>query len=129
MKFLYVRKQLSDGWPLNKIRDNAQFQDVNYFEEFFQNNETSNEQVLSMQEYFDNVSDKKTSKDRNMSMDLIKKLKDRSEKNSKLTNLSERLDKFNPFTSNQSNEVPNLDDALKDINSDIGNVIKQEFIL
>jgi len=128
LKFLYVRKHLSDGWPLNKIRDNAQFQDTNYFEEFFQNNETSNKQVLSMEEYFDNVSNKKPSSDSDMSMNLIKKLKDRSEKNSKLTNLSERLDKFNPFTSNQINEVPNLDDALSDINSDIGNVIKQEFI-
>ena len=36
LKFLYVRKQLSDGWPLNKIRDNAQFQDIKYFEEFLQ---------------------------------------------------------------------------------------------
>ena len=128
LKFLYVRKQLSDGWPLNKIRDNAQFQDVNYFEEFFQNNETSNKQVLSMDEYFDKVNDKNSSDDSNASMDLVKKFKNRSEKETRLSNLTERLDKFNPFTSNQNNEVPNLDEALKDINSDIGNIIKQEFI-
>lgn len=128
LKFLFIRMQLSDGWPLNKIRDNAQFQDIKYFEEFFQKTKSPDKQVLSMDEYFDKVNDKKSSDDSNASMDLVKKFKNRSEKETRLSNLTERLDKFNPFTSNQNNEVPNLDEALKDINSDIGNIIKQEFI-
>ena len=127
LKFLFIRMQLSDGWPLNKIRDNAQFQDIKYFEEFFQKTKSPGKQVLSMDEYFDKVNDKKSSDDSNASMDLVKKFKNRSEKETRLSNLTERLDKFNPFTSNQNNEVPNLDESLKDINSDIGNIIKQEF--
>ena len=128
LKFLYVRKQLSDGWPLNKIRDNAQFQDIKYFEEFFQNTKSPEKQVLSMEEYFNTVYDENSSDDSNVSMDLVKKFKNISENEPRLSNFKENLDKFNPFTSNQNNEVPNLDDALKDINSDIGNIIKQEFI-
>lgn len=127
LKFLFIRMQLSDGWPLNKIRDNAQFQDIKYFEEFFQKTKPPGKQVLSMNEYFDKVNDKKSSDDSNASMDLVEKFKNRSEKETRLSNLTERLDKFNPFTSNQNNEVPNLDESLKDINSDIGNIIKQEF--
>ena len=35
LKFLYLRKQLNDGWPLNKIRDNAQYQNIDYFRFLF----------------------------------------------------------------------------------------------
>ena len=92
LKFLYVRKQLSDGWPLNKIRDNAQFQDIKYFEEFFQNTKSPEKQVLSMEEYFNTVYDENSSDDSNVSMDLVKKFKNISENEPRLSNFKENLD-------------------------------------
>ena len=103
LKFLYLRKQLNDGWPLNKIRDNAQYQNIDYFEEFFsdpQNFNTSNDPLNLIQEF------KKTNRTFSKGVG-----------NSK----------FNLFSSESQSGIPSTKDALKDINSDIGNVVKQNF--
>ena len=36
-------------------------------------------------------------------------------------------DRFNPYVAQEQTGIPNLKEALNEINSDIGNVVKQDF--
>ena len=110
IKFLYLRKQLNDGWPLNKIKENTQYQDLSYFEEYFES--------VDKDDAFDS------------SMKVISDIKEttysKSESSVRETNRP-KPDRFNPYVAQEQTGIPNLKDALREINSDIGNVVKQDF--
>ena len=97
LKFIYLRKQLNDGWPLSKIRDTAQYQNISFFEKFFD--------------------------DKNESLNLIDEFKSFSQSSSMMS----EPDQFSPMNSSEQRGIPELKTALEDINSDIGNVVKQNF--
>ena len=98
LKFIYLRKQLNDGWPLSKIRDTAQYQNISFFEQFFDN--------------------------KNESLNLIDEFKSFSQSSPMMP----EPDQFSPMNSSEQRGIPELKTALEDINSDIGNVVKQNFI-
>ena len=109
IKFLYLRKQLNDGWPFFKIKENAQYQDLSYFEEYFDS--------VDKDEPLDN------------SMKVISELKETSYiKSENFVSESRRptSDRFNPYVAQEQSGIPNIKEALREINSDIGNVVKQE---
>lgn len=103
LKFLYARKQIMDGWPLSKLKEMMKFEENQYFEDFF------------------NTSFKTDSS--NDSMSLIKSFKSESK------NLSEKKVNqiLNPIKHQERKDIPNLKEALFQINADLGNVVKQEF--
>ena len=103
LKFLYARKQIIDGWPMSKLKENMEFQDNEYFENFI--NDFSQ---------FDNNED---------AMSLIREFKSEA-KYSPEMNLSSRV---SPLSYSKRVDIPNLKDALVSINADLGNVVKQEF--
>ena len=110
IKFLYLRKQLNDGWPFFKIKENTQYQDLSYFEEYFD--------TIDKDEALDS------------SMKVISELKETSyNKSENFISESRRpaSDRFNPYVAQEQTGIPNLKEALNDINSDIGNVVKQDF--
>ena len=103
LKFLYARKQIMDGWPLSKLKEMMKFEENQYFEDFFNSSfktDTSND-----------------------SMSLIKSFK------SETQNLSEKQVNqiLNPIKHQERKDIPNLKEALFQINADLGNVVKQEF--
>ena len=110
IKFLYLRKQLNDGWPFFKIKENTQYQDLSYFEEYFD--------TIDKDEALDS------------SMKVISELKETSyNKSENFISESRRpaSDRFNPYVAQEQTGIPNLKEALNEINSDIGNVVKQDF--
>ena len=110
IKFLYLRKQLNDGWPFFKIKENTQYQDLSYFEEYFD--------TIDKDEALDS------------SMKVISELKETSynkSENFKSESRRPASDRFNPYVAQEQTGIPNLKEALNDINSDIGNVVKQDF--
>lgn len=110
IKFLYLRKQLNDGWPFFKIKENTQYQDLSYFEEYFD--------IIDKDEALDN------------SMKVVRELKETSYNKSENFISESRKpasDRFNPYVAQEQTGIPNLNEALRDINSDIGNVVKQDF--
>ena len=110
IKFLYLRKQLNDGWPFFKIKENTQYQDLSYFEEYFD--------TIDKDEALDS------------SMKVISELKETSyNKSENFISESRRpaSDRFNPYVAQEQTGIPILKEALNEINSDIGNVVKQDF--
>ena len=103
LKFLYARKQIIDGWPMSKLKENMEFQDNEYFENFIKDFSQldSNEDAMS----------------------LIREFKSEA-KYSPEMNLSSRT---SPLSYSKRVDIPNLKDALVSINADLGNVVKQEF--
>ena len=103
LKFLYARKQIIDGWPLSKLKEMMKFEENQYFEDFFKSNFKTDKTVDSMS--------------------LIKSFKSES------LNLSEKKVSrmSNPIKYQERKDIPNLKDALLEINADLGNVVKQEF--
>ncbi len=103
LKFLYARKQIIDGWPLSKLKEMMKFEENQYFEDFFNSN-------LNMEKS-------------DASMSLIKSFK------TETRNLSAKKPRqmSNPIKYQESRDIPNLREALFEINADLGNVIKQEF--
>ena len=103
LKFLYARKQIIDGWPLSKLKEMVKFEENQYFEDFFKSNFKTDKTIDSMS--------------------LIKSFKSESR------NLSERKlgQNSNPIKYQERKDIPNLKDALFAIDSDLGNVVKQEF--
>lgn len=41
VRFLYTRKQIKDGWPINKLKETTKYENDEYFEEFLYPNNTS----------------------------------------------------------------------------------------
>ena len=110
IKFLYLRKQLNDGWPFFKIKENTQYQDLSYFEEYFD--------TIDKDEALDN------------SMKVVRELKETSyNKSENFISESRRPAsvRFNPYVAQEQTGIPNLNEALRDINSDLVNVLKQDF--
>ena len=103
LKFLYARKQIIDGWPMSKLKENMEFQDNEYFEDFL--NDFSE---------LDNNED---------AMSLIREFKSEA-KYSPEMKLSNRS---SPLSYSKRVDIPSLKDALVSINADLGNVVKQEF--
>ena len=103
LKFLYARKQIIDGWPLTKLKEMMKFEENQYFEDFFKSNFKT-----------DNTAD---------SMSLIKSFKSETRNLSakKVSQIS------NPIKYQERKDIPNLKEALLEINADLGNVVKQEF--
>ena len=103
LKFLYARKQIIDGWPLSKLKEMMKFEENQYFEDFFKSNFKTDKAIDSMS--------------------LIKSFK------SETRNLSEKKVSrmSNPIKYQERKDIPNLKDALLEINADLGNVVKQEF--
>ena len=103
LKFLYARKQIIDGWPLSKLKEMMKFEENQYFEDFFNSN-------FNMEKS-------------DASMSLIKSFK------TETRNLSAKKPSqmSNPIKYQESRDIPNLKEALFEINADLGNVIKQEF--
>ena len=103
LKFLYARKQIIDGWPMSKLKENMEFQDNEYFENFINDFSQldSNEDAMS----------------------LIREFKSEA-KYSPEMNFSSRT---SPLSYSKRVDIPNLKDALISINADLGNVVKQEF--
>ena len=103
LKFLYARKQIIDGWPLSKLKEMMKFEENQYFEDFFKSN-------FKMDKNID-------------SMSLIKSFKSES------STLSDRKlsQSSNPIKYQERKDIPNLKEALFAIDSDLGNVVKQEF--
>jgi len=103
LKFLYARKQIIDGWPLSKLKEMMKFEENQYFEDFFNSN-------FNMEKS-------------DASMSLIKSFK------TETRNLSTKKPRqmTNPIKYQESKDIPNLREALFEINADLGNVIKQEF--
>ena len=103
LKFLYARKQIIDGWPMSKLKENMEFQDNEYFENFINDFSQldSNEDAMS----------------------LIREFKSEA-KYSPEMNFSSRT---SPLSYSKRVDIPNLKDALVSINADLGNVVKQEF--
>ena len=103
LKFLYARKQIIDGWPMSKLKENMEFQDNEYFENFINDFSQldSNEDAMS----------------------LIREFKSEA-KYSPEMNLSSRN---SAFSNNKRVDIPSLKEALRSIDADLGNVVKQEF--
>ena len=103
LKFLYARKQIIDGWPLSKLKEMMKFEENQYFEDFFKSNFKTDNNIDSMS--------------------LIKSFKSESFTLSD-TKLSQNS---NPIKYQERKDIPSLKEALFAINSDLGNVVKQEF--
>ena len=103
LKFLYARKQIIDGWPMSKFREIMKFEDNEYFENFLNNISQS-----------DKNSD---------SLSLIQEFK------TNIPNSNERnfRSRSNPLRYRKRVDIPKLQDALVEIDADLGNVVKQEF--
>ena len=96
IKFLYLRKQLNDGWLFFKIKENTQYQDLSYFEEYFD--------TIDKDEALDS------------SMKVISELKETSYNKSKnFVSESRRptSDRFNPYVAQEQTGIPNLKEALR----------------
>jgi len=103
LKFLYARKQIIDGWPMIKLIEIMKFEENKYFEIFF-----------------DTISQSDNNFD---SMSLIKEFKAENE----YSNESKFRTRSNPLSYRKRADIPNLQDALFEIEADLGNVVKQEF--
>ena len=103
LKFLYARKQIIDGWPISKLKEMMKFEENQYFEDFFKSNFKTDKNIDSMS--------------------LIKSFKSES------FTLSDRKlsQSSNPIKYQERKDIPNLKEALFAIDSDLGNVVKQEF--
>ena len=103
LKFLYARKQIIDGWPLSKLKEMMKFEENQYFEDFFKSNFKTDKNIDSMS--------------------LIKSFKSES-----FTLSDKKLGQSsNPIKYQERKDIPNLKEALFAIDSDLGNVVKQEF--
>ena len=103
LKFLYARKQIIDGWPMSKFREIMKFEDNEYFENFLNN-------ISQSDKSFDSLS-------------LIQEFK------TNIPNSSDRnfRSRSNPLRYRKRVDIPKLQDALVEIDADLGNIVKQEF--
>ena len=97
VRFLYARKQIKDGWPINKLKETTKYEKEEFFEEFLYPNNTS--------------------------MGLISEFKQKSSP-SRSDKVLER--KINLISRKDRSSIPNTRAALQNINSEISNVLKQE---
>jgi len=103
LKFLYARRQIMDGWPLSKLKEIIKFEENQYFENY-----------LNTETQYSNRMD---------SMSLIETFK--METQSIKSKIIDR--EINPIRHQEQIDIPNLQDALFAIDSDLGNVVKQKF--